>query len=81
MTRCILPHVTGMSTEKARNHPYCYIRTSPFGVVKRIKTLESYPLNASNSIPRAQKLNQGLVLTGLLSGSGFGVRWVDNLDL
>lgn len=43
MTRCIVPQAWAMSTEKARNHPYCYIRTNPFVVVKRIKTLESYP--------------------------------------
>jgi hypothetical protein len=69
-----------MSTEKARNHPYCYIRTSPLGVVKRIKTLESYPLNASGLLSGLRKLNQGLVLTNLFGGTGSGVCRVDSID-
>jgi hypothetical protein len=55
MTRCIVPQGPVMSTEKARNHQYCYIGTNPFVVAKRIKTLESYPTKCFMPYSKAAK--------------------------
>ena len=72
MTRCIVPQALAMSTEKARNHPYCYIGTNPFVVVERIKTLESCPTKCFMPYSKAAKTKPwvgsswpfGLVLLG-----------------